>query len=254
MNLLVHFSIDDIIGCFLWLTRNKCGSIFDSYVFGFSKELYEKYGIHTTCNCMYTDGHFTLKDVSDRWLSEFRQHSSWLKFAFHCYGPDSDYRESSYDQMEREYRLVAEELMRITGGEISSIVRTHLFSGSRDAVEALADNGVKVLLTADDDRGSYDLYPKDELKARADFCETKDKKLIYINTNMRLESIKNVELFINGLEKSNKKRLVLFTHEYCLADLGIRKRAADIFDYYKNRGTRFDNMTSDFIDWHRDKL
>lgn len=40
---------------------------------------------------------------------------------------------------------------------MSNIVRLHYFHGNADVVRALEEQGVDLLLTADDDRGSYDL-------------------------------------------------------------------------------------------------
>ena len=155
----VHFSIDDILGCLKWLSKNekKVSSIFDSYVLNFSKQLHEIFGVKVSLFSMYTDGEFTLKNVSDKWKKQFQENSEWLKIGFHAYNTKSCYKDISGTDFEREYKLVLQELIRITGGKsaLSDKLRLHYFSGNQEVVKILSDNGIKCLLCADDSRQSY---------------------------------------------------------------------------------------------------
>lgn len=227
----IHFSIDDVIGCFLWLTRNDCDSIFESYVFKCAKDLYEMYGIHTTCNCMYSDGINNLSEVSGRFKTQFQENNEWLKFSFHCYGPDSNYKHANEKVVAEDFQKVIGELERITGGgkSISNIVRLHFFQGSAEVVEYLREQGIEILLTADDERGSYDLCLQEEkeLSERGLF---RRNEMTYIRTDFRVEREQSIQRY-------DKETLVLFTHECFMGDVKIRDRLCEIMEVqgnYKN--------------------
>lgn len=112
----IHFSIDDVIGCFLWITKNNCASIFESRIFAFARVLHERFGVKTTCNCMFSNGMSNLRMVSDKWKQQFQENKDWLKISFHCYDYDSNYKYADAPKVRREYIQVLSELERITGG------------------------------------------------------------------------------------------------------------------------------------------
>ena len=50
--LYIHFSIDDVINCFLWLNKNDAASIFESEILNFARRIHREFDIGTTLNCM----------------------------------------------------------------------------------------------------------------------------------------------------------------------------------------------------------
>ena len=97
--------------------------------------------------------------------------------------------------------------------KISTIVRTHLFAGNKDAVRAWRDCGVKVLLTADDNRQSYDLTKQEEMKCKQDVFFKHTTRISYIATDIRVENYLEKSIDIDSL---NNKPVIIFTHEWLL--------------------------------------
>lgn len=229
----IHFSVDDAIGCFWWLTKNKhkISSIFDSQVFATAKTIHERYHISVYFYCMYTNGVITLEDISDKWQKEFQENSDWLKFGFHCYEPMSNYNAVTKQQIINEYKTVVSQLIRITGTKknITDIIRLHYFSGNKEVISGLTDCGVKVFLCADDERISYGL-PIDvnnEIRKNGYFIDD-NMECCFVGTNIRIENISSIK-DITGLYK-NKKYIVVFTHEKRLMEEVIQERIIKLLD------------------------
>ena len=224
----IHFSVDDTFGCFKWLTKNKenVNSIFDSYVLRFAKELYSQYGIKTSFYCMFTDGEFTLEEVSDQWKREFIQNKEWMKFGFHAFDDSSRYNENDETRIAYEYNLCINALNRICGKEcLTNKIRLHYFSASRETVHFLVQQGIKGLLCADDDRGSYDLLPAQEYIMRAEGRYYSEKtQCEYIPTRVRIENISNIEQVAEEVSCLPEKKVEVFTHEIYLKDESFRKK------------------------------
>lgn len=75
----VHFSIDDVIGSFQWIYRNKPQSIFDEPMLAQLKKWHEEYDI--ACDLYvfeHTDG-FCLTDLQDTYCEELQKEAGWLK-------------------------------------------------------------------------------------------------------------------------------------------------------------------------------
>lgn len=185
----IHFSIDDVIKCLLYLTQNNCKSIFESYVFDFAKKIWNEFGIYTTCNCMFECDWGNLAEVSSRYREQFQENSEWLRFSFHCLNADSNYGKQSKKAFIEDYRKTVAELERIVGCQAcdNTIIRLHLFAGNDQIVDYLSQQGTRVLLTADDMRNNYDLTPEDELILQRQGVVKKDN-LVYLKTDYRVES------------------------------------------------------------------
>lgn len=206
-----------------WLTKNDANSIFESYVFKFAEDLHEKFGISITCNCFYAGIGGDLSKVSDKWQREFEENSKWLKFAFHGWDSTTDYNKVSYEKAREDYERVVEQIKRIAGeASISNIVRTHFFHGNSMAVRAWKDCGVKLLLSADDNRGSYDMKAWEEEIAKKGKYIRKNGGIQFLATDIRLESFEmDINQFLNNYEKNE---MVIFTHERLLDDILFRER------------------------------
>ena len=214
----IHFSVDDTIRCFRWLSRNKekCFSIFNSYVFEYAKQLHDLFQINVTFYCMYcNDIDFALKDMSDKWKNEFILNSEWLKFGFHTYDGKINYKNVDSSVFSKHFNSVNSEINRFAGKEcITDILRLHYFEANSEIVKFLISKEVTCLLCADDQRISYDLNENISL-------ETKKHSMIYRPTDIRIEKMSNVEEMI--AKYRNQNRVIIFTHEIYLDDINIRK-------------------------------
>lgn len=219
----IHFSVDDVINSLLWLSNNNAKSIFDSYTFSFAKELYDKYGLITTCNCLYSNGTGSLADVTDKYASQFYNCSSFIRFSFHGLDFVKNYSNATSEEAKEDYLAVKKNIDRITGGNSwSEIMRVHYFQGNHRCVlewNALCDN--LVLLTSDDFRKNYDLT-NEQLKKVEDYYLKLDEGPYYVKTDFRLEAVNKREIKkkANGVQEP----LVVFTHEKYINDISIKNK------------------------------
>ena len=212
---IINFSVDDVLNSLLWLESNHKKSVFDARTFEIARWIYEKYGISTTYNCFYESDRGSLTGVSDRFRDEIED-SAFLLFSFHGRNAETDYGKSDYDCASADYRLTVHELKRIAGAKsISDILRIHLYRANEDVVKALGDLGVQMLLTADDDRGSYDLSIKEEQRAREGIYQ-RDTGVVkkYLATDIRLELFSIDQ--ISSVYTKRDRPIVVFTHEHLL--------------------------------------
>lgn len=231
----VHFSVDDVINSLVWLTKSDSVSIFESYTFSFAKYLNEKYGVATTCNLFFRNSNYNLKDISCKWKDEFKANSKWLKFAFHGYDKDINYKEISYNEAKQHYSMVKKESLRFASVDNwIDICRIHYFAGNRHVIKALEDVGCRVLLTADDDRGSYDLEWNEEIKAREKIYFRSKDNMGFLATDVRLEKIgkSDIKKYVNQYKK---KCIVIFTHEQYIGYEDIKIKISQILDGFQQR-------------------
>lgn len=223
----IHFSVDDIFGCFRYLnnSRNEIRTIWDSTTFRILKEIHDYYGWNISLYCLYTDGEYNLDDFSDRFKKEFIECSEWMKFGFHAYSGDSNYNKYNPEDFQKEYKTTIDALERIVGkNSMTDCLRLHYFSGNKDVVRILKREGVKSLLSADDNRISYGLSEVETaLLNNIGTYEDSDTGMVYIKTNYRLENLSN-ELTKLDLDNLELLRIELFTHEKYLTDSTIMKR------------------------------
>ena len=103
----------------------------------------------------------------------------------------------------------------------SDISRIHYFAGNRNTVKAVKDAGCRILLTADDDRGSYDLTWNEEISARNKIYFRPTDTMGFLATDMRLENIEG--------------HIVIFTHEQYIGDEEIKIKISRILDIFQQR-------------------
>lgn len=216
----IHFSVDDTLMVFRYLTENqdKIDSIFETPAFGVAKILHDYLGINVNFYCMYTDGNFTLSDMPIKWKSEFEKNSTWLKFGFYCLNGHSDYSDATEEDVTNDYAKVVNEIVRWGGASVvTTKIRLHYFAGSRDAVRALVKQGIECLICADDDRGSYCLLQSEELLIRnlGEFY-SEELKCRFVPTDIRAENISDVKLLIDKFKE--KEWVTIFTHERFLCN------------------------------------
>ena len=153
-------SVDDNIWAFADLTKNKdiYTSIFENPYLRVYQKAHEKYGTTVRLNMFYSSnnpcglemyGPFDLSMMTDKFRDEFRANADWLHLAFHAQAefPDRPYACADYAQMQHDYKAVAAEICRFAGDEVLDTVTTnHWGSGSREAVRAEKDLGLRALM------------------------------------------------------------------------------------------------------------
>lgn len=234
----VHFSIDDVFGCFNWLAKNEnnVSSIFDSYVLSFAKQIHEMFGVNVSLYCMYTNGEKCLADIPDKWKNEFQENSEWLKMGFHAYKSDSCYSDTKIEDFECEYDKVLYELSRITGGKdsLTDAIRLHYFAGNDIVIKVLAQKGIRCLFCADDLRGSYNLTSDEEKMLREQkFYYNPVLNMRYVPTDIRIEHVTNIEDEIDKVRNA-ENGIVIFTHEIQLAKENIKITIMKFLDAISN--------------------
>lgn len=236
----INFSVDDVIGAFCWLERTNAQTIYESFVFNVLRDIHIRYGIKIDAYCIVKNNDKSLYNVSDKWIDEFKEAESWLRFGFHSYDMNSNYNNSFGEEILNEYRTFENEIKRITGHEkCSDMVRLHYFSGNRDVMYCLRKCGIKTFLTADDDRVSYGLDENaiNSLNSCGKWRDDNDD-IEYIKTDFRIEHVldKSSQEIINSLV--NKNPVNFFTHESFLNNDDIISKIYDFIDELKKYNYR----------------
>ena len=103
-------------------------------------------------------------------------------------------------------------------------------------MKAVKDAGCRILLTADDDRGSYDLTWNEEISARNKIYFRPTDTMGFLATDMRLENIEVYDIR-KYAEEYTKGHIVIFTHEQYIGDEKRHgERIYGIFLFNNNSG------------------
>ncbi|ENZ33452.1 hypothetical protein HMPREF1084_01921 [Clostridium butyricum 60E.3] len=243
----MHLSLDDFILSFEDITKNddEYDSIFDNETFRYLKTLHDEYGVVISCYSYYrTDNKkFNLSQCTDKYKQEFIENSDWLKFGFHVFSGDKNYKDSNKKEAQDDYTKVMNELLRITGSEksIDRVIRLQNFAGNKESVQAMEeiDNGIIGVLGADDRRRSY--YLDDSNNSYLyEYDYYNDNGLNFFKTDLRMESVDNIDDALNELDDDNKDILIIFTHEWQLPNEDIKSKLEKCCKFAKNNGYSFD--------------
>lgn len=222
----MYISLDDVKGIFKALISEKYNSIFETRTLNFLRAMHELYGVEVYLFCTYKDGKFSLENVSDRYMEEFRKNLYWLKFGFHCYQEKSLYSKSDEVDFLYYFDRFYEQIRRITGQEkVVDALRIHGFWGNETICKYLRENGVTSLFTADDDRKSYYLNQEAEeiLRNKGIFYDVK-QDLKFIRSVTRLENSVDIIAEVKGKQNAGWSTISLFTHEWLMDNEEVRKK------------------------------
>jgi len=144
-----RFSIDDNSFFLRDIAGKKYASLFDCFYLKNLRHLHLKYGTRFVLNIYYTteDG-FELSQFSDRYKSEWRDNSDWLKLAFHAYAnkPDRPYQNAPPAKLMADFDMVAEQIIRFASEEVYSPPTViHWGMVQSEALKPLYERGVRVL-------------------------------------------------------------------------------------------------------------
>ncbi len=221
---IFHLSVDDTVEVFKDLTMNNYDSIFDNRTLSWIKKIHDEYGVVVSCYVFYQDSDFDLRQCPAVYRYEFEQNNTWLRFGFHTLSGDKNYTDSTAEEITTDYEKTIEQLIRIVGADsIDNVIRLQNFAGNADCVNALVSISVEPivgLLTADDNRNSYDLSAE---KSAYIYCHDEleeENGLSYFSTDLRIENIDNVYKKLKEFNSDSWCNqlgdLVIFTHEWAL--------------------------------------
>ena len=215
---VAHLSIDDTISVFRDLTINKekYFSLFDNELFQELQRLHTKYGASFSLYCYYEDDDFNLSMVPAQYHDEFKENEDWLTFGYHAKGPASELGMMPVEEILSEFEMTTYELKRITGS-VSDTLRLSYYQGSKNAIIALHNKGIKVLLTSSINNPSY--YLKlDDMEVLRSQDSYSDGDVTFIHTDICLDNLLLPELFSKLLFTSMNSRqgkiIAVFTHEW----------------------------------------
>ena len=240
----VHLSIDDTIAIFEDLTENKdnYSSIFENKTLKFLRELNLKYGAVFSLYVFYEFQGMKLPNMTDKFKEEFERNSNWLKFGFHAYNQEKDWKTIQQDEMKNDYSSVINELKRIVGeNSITQIVRLDRFNITLENAKAISniEYGITGLLGADSaDRENY--YLNDEQSKMVhenEYYEDEDTNIYFFDTDLRIENMNdNMEEQLNSMSEDND--LIIFTHEWKLNN-NIKEKINKICEWAVENGYVF---------------
>jgi len=144
-----RFSIDDNSFFLRDIGKKNYVSLFDCFYLKGLRELHSKYGTRFVLNIYYTteDG-FELSQFPDRYKSEWRDNSDWLKLAFHAYAnePARPYQYAPASKLIADLDKVTEQIVRFAGEQTYSPPNViHWGMVQPTALKPLFEKGVRVL-------------------------------------------------------------------------------------------------------------
>ena len=249
-NAFVHFSIDDCINIFYDLdeNKNKYNSIFDNSLLKYLKKLNSEYGCKFSLYVFENNETFNIKDCTEKYKDEFEENSSWLKFGFHGLNTNSDYnRQEDKMKLVNDYKLVINNLKRIVGEKsITNIFRIEKFLCNSENAKELKEEIKDYTLLGADTENRLDYYLTEEKNKKLFESECyfdQDTKILFYNTDFRLENIENNNIN-KMLDSMQDKNLIIFTHEWIFdnvrSQVSIKYKINEICKYAIKNGYKFE--------------
>lgn len=242
---IMHISFDDVYECLYDITENNYSSVFENSMLSDLKSLHNEYGAVFTLNCFVKStkqNNYDISKLPTRYQEELSSCSDWLKFAFHAQDDNSRYDEDCVQEITESYKIFTDAILNLTGNpnSIDTVTRLGFFSGNSANVNAIknCDYGITGLLTADDERISY--YFSQEMN---DFVNSKNEcydintgfKLI--QTQKRLEGVKDTSAELKTLNEYNGNIIEVFTHESEYSK--VKNRLIEYIKWAKESGVGF---------------
>lgn len=246
-----HFSIDDVCMKMKELSDSGVASIFDNPYFLELKKLHDEYGVCITLNLFYTlttlSG-WNLSNMTSAYKSEFRRHSSWLKFGFHGGNETSNYNNSANnDTCVNDYINVLTEIERFASlPNIDLMPRLSFFSGNKELYPRLKSTkwGLYGVLCADDTRVDNAGLTALELTAinNCDDYINMEEKMYYVRSEYRLDNADSLSGLnqVKGMynDSNNSNIFELFLHEGSF--IGKIGTLEAVFGYLRKMNVRND--------------
>ncbi len=192
-----RFSVDDNIIFLKDVTYSDYHSVFENPYLSMYKRLHEKYGVKVQLNLFYQTDDFNLSAMPDKFKNEWIENSDWLQLSFHSRSenPMPPYRNSGYDEVFNDCKLVHDEIIRFAGEKALNLYTTiHCCETTNDGVLALHDAGICGLVgifgTKENPRDCYGLNYED-YKALYDqpYFYDYSSKMYFYNNSMIINKV-----------------------------------------------------------------
>jgi hypothetical protein len=226
-NKYIHFSVDDANSFLKDINTNKntYTTIFDNSTLSALKALHEQYGLVVSFYTYFNYNSFKLTEMTDKFASEFRENSNWLKFGFHGNLETTDYSVVSEKDAEDDYYQIINELLRFTGGieSIDRVIRGHLYRlTSNNAIKwRNAYCGIKGLLARDKTTSSQYYLSNDQINYLDNHARLYDatNDIHFWHTSIRFDDYANINTelvsrYNNPKYCSQMSDLIVFTHDW----------------------------------------
>ena len=139
--------------------KDKYNSIFDNPYLALYKKAHDLYGAKVHLNLFYEyipdekyfsahPDYFDLSMMTDKFRSEFKANSDWLKLAFHSNSefPDKPYKFATAQKVTEDYEKIRREIVRFAGdSSMTNSTTVHWGAANREVVRALHDLGLRSL-------------------------------------------------------------------------------------------------------------
>lgn len=211
--ILCHLSFDDSESVFALLREMKAVSMFGCEYFSHLLSLHRELGASFTLYLLHKDA---LDGLEEEILRELAENSAWLKFSYH--GNDGDIGSAGF--MHNYTECTAKVASMVGEGSLSDILRVHRFTVDRDTADFLGSRGIRILLTADDDR-SVPALDNDSLSVLAEKGEVVCGGMTYWKTDIRLEKDNWHERF-EAWKSRGCGHIVVFSHEQLVSKDSVR--------------------------------
>ena len=224
----IHFSFDDVV-CWkdLIINENTYESIFEVNLLNKLRTLHNMFGVKFTLNCFNVDGNYDISNLPNKWINEFAENSSWLKFSFHAEDTNTSYSTDKVEEITASYNKFVNAIMNATATTdcIDRFTRLGFFTGTSNNVKAVRDCncGVLGLTTADDNRNSYYLTTEQStfMQNHSHYFDATNQ-LHFIHSVVRIENVSNTWGTLNSyntaLYGNINQNIEVFTHEQNFTD------------------------------------
>lgn len=237
-NKIAHVSFDDVCDVLLDITRNEniYSSIFNNLFLSQLKDMHEKFSAKFVLFIYEKNApkEYDIAKVTKNFKQEFEDNSDWLRFGYHSIEPTTLFDHSvDIAEFERSYIKTNKIITESLGKNVTTL-RLHRFKADAAKVAYLYKSGVRGLLCADDDRGSYDLTDDKVHDLRSnEFVEFNG--ITYFKTDLRFD--KKLFIFFDMWKLRNRDFLVLFAHEWAFKkDLNLIRGGVK---WLNNNGYKF---------------
>ncbi len=233
-----RLSSDDNIIFLSDINKNKdvYKSIFDNPYLAVYKKAHDLYGAKIHLNIYYEmpehpdftgkRDYFNLSMMTDKFKSEWKANSDWLKMNFHANSdkPDKPYLTAGYDKVYSECKRVQDEIRRFAGEKtLSDETTIHWGATTEEGVKAARDLGIKALAGYMKIEGSRTVvsyhYPKDLVAylERRDFWYDRSLDMYFakIDCVLNLHTPEEIEGLLNTLytDKTRSGFIEIMMHE-----------------------------------------
>jgi hypothetical protein len=223
-----RLSLDDNIWFLKDLSNNadRYKSIFENPYLGFLKQIHETYGTKIHLNIYYETDGFNLSQLTDKYKSEWKANSNWLRLSFHAFAndPDKPYTNAPYEKVKSDCNMVMDQIRRFAGKENTGPVTTlHWGEATVEGCRALRDSGFKCLpcdFNVDNDLAPCSFYldvaQRRHINKRLIWRDNKEG-IIFIRCSIIIDThkLEGIVPFMNELKKDRHMSAYvdLLTHE-----------------------------------------